>query len=152
MSKKVNPIDKDKIAENAGLLPYASHIGSAIIKPIESGKIKGLGMKAMYEQTDRNLNRIKEQVELLINQAQEIHDRIKFSEQIYQAECSIFPIINNSYYLYERTDSTQFLSMVSPVEWGSKSDLVFICAAKLLADHTWEIIEISKKKKADGQS
>ena len=91
MAKKKNPIDIDKIAEQPGLLPYASHIGSAIIKPIEEGKDKGLGMKAMYAQTDRNLNRIKEQVEVLIKQAQEIHDRIEFSEQIYVAACSFNP-------------------------------------------------------------
>lgn len=141
MAKKKNPIDKDKIAEQPGLLPYASHIGSAIIKPIEEGKDKGLGMKAMYAQTDRNLNRIKEQVEVLIKQAQDIHDRIEFSEQIYLAACSFNPTIGQIYYLYERADKSQFLSMVSPLEWGKRSDLSFVCAAKLLADHTWEIID-----------
>mgnify|MGYP000920810291 CR=1 FL=1 len=52
MSKKVNPIDKDKIAENAGLLPYASHIGSAIIKPIESGKIKVVKIDTKDQEAD----------------------------------------------------------------------------------------------------
>jgi len=69
-----NPIDKDKIAETPHLLPYAHSVGSAIIKPMDKGKVKGLGMSAMYEQTDVGLNQIKEQVELLISQAQEIHD------------------------------------------------------------------------------
>lgn len=138
---KKNPIDKDKTTENPGLLPYASHIGSAIIRPLESGKDKGLGMKAMYEQTDRNLNRIKEQVEVLIKQAQEIHDRIDFSEKIYQAACGFKPVIGQKYFLYERDDESRFLSMISPLEWGKRHDLQFVCAAKLLADHTWEILE-----------
>ena len=141
MAKKINPIDKDKVAENPGLLPYASHIGSAIIKPIESGKEKGLGMKAMYEQTDRNLKRIKDQVELLIRQAQEIHDRIDFSEKIYLADCSFTPIIGQLYHLYERSDESRFLSMVSPLEWGKNKELKFICSTKLLADHTWEVVD-----------
>jgi len=143
MTKKKNPIDKDKIALDPGLLPYASHIGSAIIKPIEAGKDKGLGMKAMYQQTDNNLNKIKEQVELLIKQAQEIHDRIEFSEQIYKASCSFNPLIGNTYYLYKRKDGSKFLSMIKPEEWRNKSSLTFQCAAHLLADHTWEIIASS---------
>jgi len=139
--KKKNPIDKDKTADNPGLLPYASHIGSAIIKPLESGKERGLGMKAMYQQTDVNLNRIKEQVEVLIKQAQQIHDRIEFSEQIYQADCGFKPVIGQKYYLYERENDSKFLSMITPEEWGKRTDLSFVCAAKLLADHTWEILE-----------
>ena len=140
MSKKKNPIDKEKVSDNPGLLPYANHIGSAIIKPIEEGKNKGLGMKAMYEQTDRNLKRIKEQVEVLIKQAQDIHDRIDASEKIYLAECSFKPIIGRHYYLYQRQDGSEFLSMVGPLEWNKNSTLSFICEVKLLADHTWDLI------------
>jgi hypothetical protein len=140
--KKKNPIDKDKTADHPGLLPYASHIGSAIIKPIEEGKSKGLGMKAMYAQTDKNLQRIKEQVEVLIKQAQEIHDRIDFSEQIYQAECGFTPVIGEKYYLYERKDESKFLSMISPLEWGNRHDLSFICTVELLPDHSWSVIEM----------
>jgi len=142
MARKTNPIDKDKIAQDPGLLPYASHIGSAIIRPVESGKDKGLGMKAMYEQSDQNLNRIKEQVELLIKQAQDIHDRIDISEEIYLASCSFKPIIGQTYYLYLRKDNTKFLSMVNPDEWGSNSTLEFKCAVKLLADHTWKVVSL----------
>jgi hypothetical protein len=50
--KNHNPIDRDKITETPHLLPYAHSVGSAIIKPLDKGKIKGLGMAAMYEQTD----------------------------------------------------------------------------------------------------
>jgi len=150
MGRKKNPIDKEKTTDNPGLLPYANHIGSAIIRPVESGKEKGLGMKAMYQQTERNLKRIRQQVELLISQAQEIHDRISFSERIYLAECAFDPLIGQVYYLYKRLDESEFLSMVGPLEWGDKNGLSFVCSARLLADHTWEILELgsAEKKKA----
>jgi hypothetical protein len=141
MTRKKNPVDKDKVTDHPGLLPYASHIGSAIIKPLDKGKSRGLAMKAMYQQTDKHLNQIKEQVEILIRQAQEIHDRIDFSEKIYQASCSFAPVIGNTYYLYKRKDESEFLSMISPSEWGTNNSMIFICAATLLADHTWEILE-----------
>lgn len=49
----VNPIDPDKVAESPGLLPYAHHSGSAVIRPEDKGQIRGNAMTAMYDQTDR---------------------------------------------------------------------------------------------------
>ena len=136
-----NPIDKDKTTDLPGLLPYAHHVGSAIIKPLDKGKIKGVAMNAMYEQTAKSLQQIKEQVELLISQAQKIHDRITVSEEIYTAECSYEPSIGQIYHLYKRKDGSKFLSMIAPEEWGENSRLEHICSAKLLSDHTWDIID-----------
>ena len=134
-------IDIDQVAENPGLLPYAHHVGSAIIKPIDKGRMKGNAMTAMYQQTDTQLTQIKEQVELLIRQAQELHDRISISERIYKAECSFKPIINKTYYVYQRKDEQWTLSMISPSEWGTKLPYVFIATCELLADHTWNVLE-----------
>lgn len=138
MSKKQNPIDKDKIAENPHILPYAHTIGSAIIKPLDKGRIKGLSMEAMYQQTEDKLSQIKEQVEMLINQAHEIHRRIDVSEKIYEAKYSFKPIIGTTYYLYQDEDK-YVLSMISPEEWGDSLKYEFISPATLLADHTWRI-------------
>ena len=137
-----NPIDKDKITDIPGLLPYAHHIGSVIIKPVDSGKVKGRAMKAMYDQTTKSLQQIREQVELLIRQAQKIHDRITVSEEIYNAECSFEPAINQIYHLYKRKNNSKFLSMIAPEEWGNNKNLTHVCSAKLLSDHTWEIIDM----------
>ena len=134
-------IDIDKVAENPGLLPYAHHVGSAIIKPIDKGRTKGNAMTAMYQQTDTQLTQIKEQVEILIKQAQELHDRISISERIYKAECGFKPVINKTYYVYQRTDERWVLSMISPSEWGAKIPDDFIATCELLADHTWNVLE-----------
>lgn len=139
------PIDPDKVTDNPGLLPYAHHVGSAIIKPLDKGKTKGLAMSAMFEQTETALTRIKEQVEVLIKQAQEIHERIDVSEKIYEASCGIVPIIGRRYYLYQRKNGESLLSMVSPEEWGASIPYTYLAEAELLSDHTWDIIERSKE-------
>jgi hypothetical protein len=136
-----NPIDKDKTTNLPGLLPYAHHIGSAIIKPLDKGKTKAMAMNAMYEQTSKSLQQIKEQVELLISQAQKIHDRITASEEIYSAECSYEPSIGQIYHLYKRKNGSKFLSLIAPGEWEKNNKLEHICSAKLLPDHTWDIID-----------
>lgn len=141
-----NPINKDKTTENPGLLPYAHTVGSAIIKPLDQGRTRGLAMQAMYEQTDTQLTQIKKQVELLIAQAQQIHDRIQISESIYTAECRFKPNIGQTYYLYIKQNGGKVLSLISPAEWGGRSPFLFEAKVKLLADHTWDVIETGDRE------
>jgi hypothetical protein len=145
MSEFFNPIKKDKIAEKPNLLPYAHTVGGAIIKPIDKGRTKGNSMKAMYQQTGNQLNQIKEQVETLIKQAQEIHDRIEISEKIYKADVGFKPTIGQTYHLYERNEGGYLLSLVGPQEWGKSQPFSFIATIYLLADHTWQIIQKARE-------
>lgn len=134
----VNPIDEKKIAENPGLLPYAHSVGSAIIKPIDKGKTKGVAMRAMYEQSETQLLRIKKQIESLLQEAQQVHDRIKLSEEIYEADINFKPIPGHIYHVYKTVDNKTVLSMIAPHEW-KKCPYTFLYTVKLLADHTWQI-------------
>jgi hypothetical protein len=137
----INPIDKDKVAENPGILAYPHHIGSIIIKPEDVGKLKSRALSAMKEQTNRQLLQIQKQVELLAQQAFEIKNRVEISEKIYTATISFEPFVGNEYYLYEQNGIYK-LMMIAPYEWGKlkKDNLIFISSVKLLSDHTWEII------------
>jgi hypothetical protein len=132
--------DPKQRAASPGLMPYAHSVGSAIIRPVDAGRTRGIAMRAMYEQTENQLGQIRKQVEMLIGQAQEIHDRIKLSEIIYQADLGFKPVIGHTYHLYRRTDGKAILSLVAPEEWGIHSRLTYLATAKLLADHTWDIL------------
>lgn len=136
----VNPIDKDKVAENPGLLPYSHHSGSAVIRPEDKGQIRGNAMLAMYDQTDRQMGQLREQMETLVRQAKSLQERLNLSEAIYQAEVGFQPVIHHIYHLYSRKkDGTHVLSMVAPHEWGKKSPFEHIATVRLLGDHTWEV-------------
>lgn len=134
-----NSIDKDKIAENPHNLPYAHTVGSAEIKPVDKGKVKGRAMSAMYEQTDMDLEQIRQQMELLAKQAKNIHDRVKISEKIYTAEMNFEPFMGKTYYLYLRENGKYVVSLVSPKEWGSYPPFDYIATVHLLSDHTWDV-------------
>ena len=139
----INPIDKDKITETPHLLPYAHNVGSAVIKPIDKGRVKGLAVSAMYEQTELQLDQIREQVELLYQQAQNIKDRVRFSEAVYLAEVGFKPIINQTYHLYKKKNGKDVLSMVAPDEWGKNRPYTFQASLRMLSDHTWEVVNQS---------
>jgi hypothetical protein len=140
----INPIDPDKITENPHSLEYGHHAGSALIKPEDQGKIKGRALSAMEHQTDMQLGQIYEQMQLLAEQAKKLNDRKSISEFIYMAEMRFEPLINHVYHLYTKENGDYLLSLIAPNQWGrSKNNFTFIATVRLLADHTWDILEKS---------
>ena len=109
----LNPINPDKVAENPGLLPYAHTAGGAVIKPDDMGKVKGRSVLAMRQQTDRQMNQLYEQMEVLARQAKLLADRKEISERIYDAAMGFEPIISETYYLYEKEDGSDLMSLVA---------------------------------------
>lgn len=137
----VNPIDKDKVAENPGLIEYPHTIGSIVIKPEDQGKLKSRALSAMREQTGKQLAQIQKQAALLAKQAQELQKRVEISEKIYLAELSFEPFVGHIYHLYNKQGLFK-LYLIGPDEWGKTKpeNIEFISSVKLLSDHTWEVL------------
>ncbi|HMX41800.1 MAG TPA: DUF2452 domain-containing protein [Saprospiraceae bacterium] len=140
----VNPIDKDKVAETPGLLPYAHTTGGAVIRPEDKGQIRGNAMTAMYDQTDRQMEQLRQQMETLVKQAKSLSERVSVSELIYQADVPFQPVIHHIYHLYQRkSDGSHVLSMIAPGEWGRRNPYEHVSTVRLLGDHTWEVLHES---------
>lgn len=138
----INPIDKDKVTDKPGLIEYAHHVGSAIIKPSKESDIRNKALMAMEEQTQLQLDQIRQQIDLLAKQAQQIINRREVSFKIYQAKIRFKPLIGEVYFLYFN-DEGYVLSMIHPDEWGkSKPPGKYDSTVKLLADHTWVVLDI----------
>lgn len=141
-----NPIDPDKITENPHSLEYGHNVGSAVVKPEDQGKLKGRALSAMEHQTDMQLDQIYQQMQLLADQAKKLNDRKQISNFIYGAEMRFEPLINHIYHLYEKEDKSFLLSLIGPNQWGrSKQNFEFVATVRLLADHTWDILERNPK-------
>ncbi|RYF99571.1 MAG: DUF2452 domain-containing protein [Chitinophagaceae bacterium] len=121
------------------VLPYASSVSGAVIRPTEEGMIKHKALTAMEEQTNMQMDQIRRQIELLALQAREIVSRKELSMMIYNAKLSFSPVIGQTYYLYEKKDGEHQVSLISPREWGNTTGPFksFVAKVKLLADHTW---------------
>ena len=139
--------EKEKITDLPGLIEYAHHAGSAIIKPEDKGRIKGNAVAAMHDQTDRQFRQLYEQMQTLIEQAKYLKSRVEVSERIYQAVVPFQPVIGKIYFLYKKNDGTDLLSMVSPDEWGKSFPYEsFEAEVRLMSDHTWEIVKTSNQE------
>ncbi len=136
--------EKEKTTEIPNILPYAHTAGGALVKPEDEGKIKGRALRAMQEQTDNQMGQLYEQMQTLAKQAQNIQNRIRVSERIYNADIRFEPLIGRIYYLYEYPKGDR-LSLIAPNEWGRKKP-EFLAKVYLLADHTWEVLEVGEKE------
>lgn len=141
--KDFNPIDKDKVTENPGTLPYAHTVGGFVIKPTEKGAIKSKAMAAMEQQTTRQLKQLYDQMKVLTEQAKALQERAEVSRHIYEAQMNFDPVVGHTYYLYRRKGKKGIyvLSMVSPEEWGKSMPYDYVSKVSLLADRTWEVLE-----------
>ena len=132
-------INTEYFHKQMSVLPYSSSVSGAVIRPTKEGVIRHKALTAMEEQTNMQLDQIRRQIELLALQAQEIQQRKELSMLIYKTKLSFSPVIGQCYYLYEKKDGTNILSLISPKEWGGGAGPFqkFIAAVQLLADHTW---------------
>jgi hypothetical protein len=128
----------DVYHKQMSVLPYSSSVGSVAIAPTKMGVIKHKALNAMEEQTNMQLDQIRQQIELLAKQAQELRKRKELSLMIYEARLNFKPQIGQIYHMYEKHDSSLLLSLVAPQEWGKGGPFKnFVSSVKLLADHTW---------------
>jgi hypothetical protein len=146
----VEQIDLDRLREKTtnlpGLIEYAHSVGGFAIVPTKEGNIKASAMQAMQEQTQIQLDMIMEQMKVLAKQAQELKDRADISSLIYEAKMSFKPVIGKLYHLYETKETTHLLSLLSPADWGERCPYPhFLASVKLLADHTWQVVEKSER-------
>ena len=137
-------LDKERLktTDSPGLISFPHHVGSVSVKPEDKGKIRGRAMIAMKDQTERQMTQLYQQMQTLVDQANQLKNRVEVSEKIYQSRMNFEPVIGQVYYLYEKNKGETVLSMISPIEWGNSNPYKKHTATiKLLGDHTWEIIE-----------
>ncbi|TDB67051.1 DUF2452 domain-containing protein [Arundinibacter roseus] len=140
----------EKIAQNPGLMEYAHTAGGAVIRPEDMGKVKSRSLLAMRQQTDIQLAQLYKQMQLLAEQANHIKNRVEVSERIYSAQMSFEPVVGESYFLYEKHDGCDVLSLVAPAEWGRKRPFkTCLARVRMLADHTWEVENLEDFAPAD---
>ncbi len=118
--------------------PYPLRVNSPKIAPIDKRLTKANALEVMQQHAQQQINILRKQAELLIIQAKEIEERVKISEEIYQADLNFEPVIGTIYHVYQKNEKT-ILSLVSPQEWGKIPFDSYRCSVKLLADKSWEI-------------
>ena len=119
----------DNIADNPGLLPYASNVGAPKIEPNNLNKWKKYKSENLNKYFNEKYEEVKDSYLKLIKE-------YELNKLIYNAKFEFIPIIGKIYYLYEGK-SENFLSLINPKQWNK----TFIGAFKLVSENRWKRIQ-----------
>ena len=111
-------------------LTYGSNVGAPAINPQDvhtwkSNKVSEINanFKTKYEEIKKDIENLIEEY----NWNDLIYTKVHFNFQ---------PVVGNTYHLYERKDSTLFLSLISPDSWNQ----TYIGSFKLDSNSKWNKI------------
>lgn len=73
----------------------------------------------------------------------------KRDAQLHHIACNFTKVPGHVYHLYEKPDSTRYLSMLSPQDWGGQSPHPHVASYKLEYDHSWTPLEEVERRRKD---
>lgn len=127
----------DRVADSPMTTPYGTDLSApAFTVPDVAGFKK--------EQAAEASHRFHQRYEELEQAMHELMTQAQYNDRLLNAAMAFKPIIGQVYYLYNK-DSEDFISMVSPEEFGESymQHKTFVGAFKILADNAW--IEVEEK-------
>ena len=125
----------DKVADAPMTTPYGTDLSApAFTLPDVKGYKQAQAAEAGH--------RFHQRYEELEQAMQELMTQAQYNDRLLNANIAFKPIIGQVYYLYEK-DARDFISMVSPDEFGESymQQKTFVGAYKILADNVWIEIE-----------
>ena len=130
MSKKKKKPDLVVWDETKGYyakeLTYGSNIGAPAIQLDDVDGWKQIQAQKANKTFKTKFEEIKSDLNELVNE-------VRWNEFVYSSTYNFVPVIGETYYLYEKTDGTIFLSLIAPNEWSMK----LIGATKLDSNNKW---------------
>jgi len=128
-------MDEKLIPKDKHLLPHPVSTLDPVIK-----------INDLTEFKNRSKNNVEKKVisklEELKREYLELMESFDVNKQVLESEIRFEPKQGSVYYLYERSDATTFLSIISPKEWG-KTDFVYLGDVRLNSENIWEKIDVT---------
>lgn len=135
MKKKPDNVvwDDENKRYNSNILPYGSNVGAPSIKPTDISHWKNKNLTNFNHFLETRYDEIKKEYEKLM-------ELYEWNKMIYESDFGFQPIVGETYYLYQRDDSTQFLSLIEPESWDEEH----IGSFKFDSENKW--IKVDNKK------
>ena len=124
-----------RVADSPMTTPYGTDLSApAFTVPDVAGFKKGQAAEASH--------RFHQRYEELEQAMQELMTQAQYNDRLLNASIAFKPIIGQVYYLYNK-DGKDFISMVSPKEFGESymREKTFVGSYKILADNAWIEVE-----------
>lgn len=117
----------DSYVPDRKLKSYPTELGSQKFSPDNITLFK-------IEKTNKLKHHYTSKFEEIQKEYQKLMEEISINERLYLAKHNFEPISGQSYYLYKK-DNEEFISMISPEEWGNRYN--YIGRFQFLSDGRW---------------
>ena len=118
----------DSFVEDRRLKSYPTEIGSQKFSPDDIQLFK-------IEKTSKLKHHFSSKFSELQSEYKKLIEEININERLYLAKHSFEPIPGKSYYLYIKENGEDFLSLISPKEWGDRFE--YVGTFEFLSDGRW---------------
>lgn len=118
----------DSFVEDRRLKSYPTEIGSQKFSPDDIQLFK-------IEKTSKLKHHFSSKFSELQSEYKKLIEEINVNERLYLAKHSFEPIPGKSYYLYIKENGEEFLSLISPKEWGDRFE--YVGTFEFLSDGRW---------------
>jgi len=133
--------------------------GLALVDPDRSGKTNQFDLVELASQIQTadtftrstagsKLSVIAEQVRFLQQQAKAVLEEAALNQQLHHIACNFKKVPGKIYYVYKRDNGKNYMSLISPEEWGSGGP-EFVAAYKLEYDMTFTPFNKIAKREDD---
>ncbi len=90
---------------------------------------------------NKQLENLQSQADLILNQAQEIQERLRLTRLMNEASFNFKPVHLKTYYLYHNKTNNQYtLTLIAPKEWKTCPYGEYKATVRQLGDSTWEAV------------
>jgi hypothetical protein len=110
---------------------YPTEIGSQKFSPDDIQLFK-------LEKTSKLKHHFSSKFSELQSEYNKLIEEININERLYSAKHNFEPIPGKSYHLYIKENGEEFLSLISPNEWGDRFECVG--TFEFLSDGRWQIV------------
>jgi hypothetical protein len=118
----------DSFVENRLSKRYPTEVGAPKFEPDNISLFK-------IEKTSKIKKYYSSKFEEMTKEYEKLMSEIQVNERLYSASHNFEPISGETYHLYKKESSEEFLSLISPEQWKK---FEFIGSYKFLSDGRWE--------------
>jgi hypothetical protein len=118
----------DSFVEDRRLKSYPTEIGSQKFSPDDIQLFK-------LEKTSKLKHHFTSKFSELQSEYNKLIEEININERLYSSSHSFEPIPGKSYHLYIKENGEEFLSLISPTEWGDRFE--YVGTFEFLSDGRW---------------
>lgn len=133
------PIRTATLVENTKVEPKYSSDLMVLAEQIQKAD------QCVKSNVTNKLSLIADQILFLQEQAKQILEKAKLEMELHSAACNLAKKPGNIYYYYKRASGQNYLSIMSPTDWGVYCPHEFLAAYRLENDNSWTPVDDLKK-------